>query len=151
MYNSIYSPQVSVDRINAQITELEKMKQQMQTPITQPTSLTQNFQIAPTNREIIRYAGSMEEVERDMVVGDTPYFSKDMSVVWIKDVKGNIKTYELTEIIQKDEKDMQIEILMAKINELERKIIDEPSNEYVDEPIKDEKSTGFQTIRRNKK
>ena len=46
---------------------------------------------------------------------------------------------------------MQIEILMAKINELERKIIDEPSNEYVDEPIKDEKSTGFQTIRRNKK
>ena len=151
MYNSIYSPQVSVDRINTQITELEKMKQQMQTPITQPTSLTQNFQIAPTNREIIRYAGSMEEVERDMVVGDTPYFSKDMSVVWIKDVKGNIKTYELTEIIQKDEKDMQIEILMAKINELERKIRDEPSNEYVDEPIKDEKSTGFQTIRRNKK
>lgn len=146
-----YNTQANLDRINAQINELEKMKTQMQQPIQPPTNLTQNFQLAPANRDVIKYANSMEEVQRDMVIGDTPYFSKDMSVVWVKNAKGEIKTYELTEIIQKDEKDMQIEFLQAKINELERKIVDEPSNEYVDESVEDEESTGFHQVRRNKK
>ena len=85
------------------------MKQQIpQQPIPQATNLTQNFQLAPTNREVIKYASSMEEVQKDMVIGDTPYFSKDMSVVWVKNTKGEIKTYELNEIVPKDEKDLQI-------------------------------------------
>jgi hypothetical protein len=103
--------QSAVDRINSQMAELEKMKEQLQKPVQQPTNLTQNFQIAPTNREVIRYANSMDEVSRDMVVGDTPYFSRDMSIVWIKNTKGEIKTYELKEIVPKDEKDIQIEFL----------------------------------------
>jgi hypothetical protein len=148
MYNNPYfNTQNNLDRINAQINELEKMKTQIQ----QPTPITQNFQIAPTNRETIKYANSMDEVKRDMVIGDTPYFSKDMSVVWIKNTKGEIKTYELTEIIEKDEKDMKIELLQARISELERKVINEPSNEYDDESIKDEKPTNVQEIRANKK
>ena len=53
-----------------------------------------------------------------MVIGDTPYFSKDMSVVWIKNIKGEIKTYELNEIVPKDEKDLQIEYLKSQIEEL---------------------------------
>ena len=80
MYNT-YTPQVSLDRINTQIAELEKMRNQMQQPIQTPTNLTQNFQLAPTNRDVIKYANSIDEVQRDMVIGDTPYFSKDMSVV----------------------------------------------------------------------
>ena len=97
-----YFNQPTIDRINAQINELEKMRNQMQQPIQPPTNLTQNFQLAPTTRDVIRYASSMEEVQRDMVIGDTPYFSKDMSVVWIKNIKGEIKTYELNEILPKD-------------------------------------------------
>lgn len=152
MYNNpFYGTQANLDKINAQINELEKMRTQLQQPIQQPTSLTQNFQIAPTNRETIRYANSMDEVKRDMVVGDIPYFSKDMSIVWIKNTKGEIKTYELTEIVEKDEKDMKIELLQARISELERKVINEPSNEYDDKSIKNEKSTNVQEIRANKK
>lgn len=121
-YVNMYNPQASIDRINNQIAELEKMKQQIPNqPIPQPTNLTQNFQIAPTNHEVIRYANSMDEVQRDMVIGDTPYFSKDMSVVWVKNTKGEIKTYELNEIIPKDEKDLQIELLQAQIEELKGK------------------------------
>jgi hypothetical protein len=142
---------MNIDRINSQISELEKMRTQLQQPMQQPTNLTQNFQIAPTNRETIKYANSMDEVKRDMVIGDTPYFSKDMSVVWIKNTKGEIKTYELTEIIEKDEKDMKIELLQARISELERKVVNESSNEYDDESIKDEKPTNVQEIRANKK
>lgn len=150
MYNNPYfNPQMNIDRINAQINELERAKTQFQQPMQQP--ITQNFQLAPVSHDAIRYANSLEEVERNIVIGDTPYFSKDMSVVWVKNQKGEIKTYELTEIIPKDEKDMQIELLKAKIDELERKVIDEPSNEYDDESIKNEKSTSFQEIRRNKK
>ena len=151
-YINSYNPQVSVDRINSQIAELEKMKTQMQQPIQTPTNLTQNFQIAPTNRDVIKYATSIDEVQRDMVVGDTPYFSKDMSVVWIKNTKGDIRTYELNEIIPKDNKDLQIEYLQAQIEELKKGMIkNEPSNEYVDEPVEDEEPSSVQPTRRNKK
>ena len=122
MFNSypMYNPQASIDRINTQIAELEKMKAQLPQAPMMPSSLTQNFQISPPNHDVIKYANSIDEVQRDMVIGDTPYFSRDMSIVWIKSTKGDIKSYELTEIIPKDEKDIQIEMLKAKIIEYER-------------------------------
>lgn len=125
--NNYYNRQETVDRINAQQNELERMKQQLQQP-QQPTNLTQNFQIAPQNHDVIRYATSIDEVNRDMVIGDTPYFSKDMSVVWIKNTKGEIKTYELNEIIPKDEKDLKIEYLQAQIEELKKGMNKNESN-----------------------
>lgn len=143
-YMNSYNPQMTIDKINEQMNELNRMKQQLQQP-QQPTNLTQNFQIAPTNREVIRYASSMEEVQRDMVIGDTPFFSKDMSVVWIKNAKGEIKTYELNEIIAKDDKDIQIELLQAQINEMKGMINNAKSNgEFANEPVKNEKSTDVQ-------
>jgi len=153
MYNNPYMPynnQTAIDRINSQMAELEKMREQLQKPVQQPTNLTQNFQIAPTNREIIKYANSMEEVSRDMVIGDTPYFSKDMSVVWIKNTKGEIKTYELNEIVPKDNKDIQIEYLQAQIEELKKEMRrNEPTN-VIDEPTtkstEDEEPTNVSTI-----
>ena len=173
MYNNPYmmnyNSQASIDRLNEQINNLEKLKSQIQQqPQPQPTNLTQNFQLAPTNRDVIRYATSLEEVQRDMVIGDTPYFSKDMSVVWIKNVKGDIKTYELTEIVPKDEKDIQIEMLQEQINELKKgMIVNEQSvtndvstknetnttgnDETIGEPIKENKSTGVSRISTSKK
>lgn len=132
-YFNQYNQQATIDRINNQIAELEKMKQQippqpMQQP--QPTNLTQNFQLAPTNREVIRYASSIDEVQRDMVIGDTPYFSKDMSVVWVKNTKNEIKTYELKEIIPLDEKDLEIQYLQQQIEELKKVRV---NNEQYDE------------------
>ena len=126
-YINTYNQQASIDRINAQMNELENMKQQLQQrqqPQT-PTNLTQNFQLAPQNHDVIKYATSIEEVQRDMVIGDTPFFSKDMSVVWIKNTNGEIKTYELNEIIPLDEKDMQIQYLQSQIEELKGKINNE--------------------------
>ena len=120
MYNNpfnVFGPQAEVDRINAEINNLEKRRNQIQ----QPVPITQNFQLAPS-RDVIRYASSIDEVQRDYVLGDTPYFSKDMSIVWIKNPKGDIKTYELTEIIPKDDKDMQIELLQAQLDELRKEV-----------------------------
>lgn len=119
----IYNPQTSIDRINNQIAELEKMKASIP-PVPQATNLTQNFQLAPS-KDVIKYANSIDEVQRDIVIGDTPYFSKDLSIVWIKNTKGDIKTYELTEIVEKDAKDLQIELLLSQIEELKGMIKNE--------------------------
>lgn len=152
-YMNSYNPQMTIDKINEQMNELNRMKQQLQQTNQQPMQpITQNFQIAPTNREVIRYANSMEEVQRDMVIGDTPYFSKDMSVVWIKNTKGEIKTYELNEIIAKDDKDIQIELLQAQINEMKGMISNAKSNDdNANEPVKNEKSSNVQYDRTSTK
>ncbi len=142
-YMNVYNAQANIDRLNEQINNLEKMKSQLQQPVQQPTNLTQNFQIAPTNREVIKYANSLEEVQRDLVIGDTPYFSKDMSVVWIKNTKGEIKTYELTEIVPKDDKDIRIEFLEAQIKELKEgmKLNAKSNDDDVTKPTESKKST----------
>ena len=110
---------------------------------------------AVRDREVITYASSMEEVQRDMVIGDTPYFSKDMSVVWIKNAKGDIKTYELTEIVPKDNKDLQIEYLQAQIKELRKEMEKYESDDDIDEPtsksIKSEESSNVSTISKSSK
>jgi len=134
-YFNTYNPQTSIDKINEQINNLERMRTQLQQPQPQPTNLTQNFQLAPTSRDVIRYATSIEEVQKDMVIGETPYFSKDMSVVWVKNLKGEIKTYELNEIVLKDEKDIKIDYLIAQIEELKKgqNINERKSN--INEPV----------------
>jgi hypothetical protein len=157
-YSNIYSPQASIDRINNQIAELEKMKSQIPpAPMPQtPTNLTQNFQISPnTNTNGIKYANSIDDVERDIVVSDTPYFSKDLSIVWIKNTKGEIKAYEMNEIVQKDEKDLMIESLQYQLKEMndvikEMKENAKPIHTNDDEPIKDEKSSSVSVSRTSK-
>ena len=129
-----YNPQVSVDRINSQIAELEKLKNQI--PQLQP--ITQNFQLATNNG--IKFANSIDEVKNEYVSIDTPYFSKDMAVLWLKKASGDVKTYELNEIVEKDEKDLKIEFLMAEIEEL-KKVKNNESNVDSNESIKNEKSS----------
>ena len=162
-----YNPQASIDRINTQIAELEKMKSQIPTqPIQPPTNLTQNFQIAPNNNSAIRYANSIDEVQKDFVIGDTPFFSKDLSILWIKNTKNEIKTYELNEIVPKDEKDLQIELLTAEINELKGMMNNESittnaiesdvststteDNESIGTTTKKNKSSGISRISKSK-
>lgn len=125
MYNGYYSPQASMDKINSQIAELERLKQQ----ISQPPSINQTFQLAPSAG--IKKADSLEQVQKEMVTIDTPYFSKDMTVLWLKYASGDVKTYELREIIEKDEKDLRIEFLMAQIDDLKKEVNNAKSNDNV--------------------
>lgn len=138
MYNTIYSPQASIDRINNQIAELEKMKSQI--PIQAP--ITQNFQFGNNG---MKYVESINEVEKIFVIGDTPFFSKDMSVVWIKNANGEIKTYTLAEIIQKDEKDMLIESLKMQLEEIKGEKYGKSNITDVDEPVENKKPNNVST------
>lgn len=147
MYNNpyMYNQQASIDRINSQIAELEKMRNQMSTQ-TQP-AINQTFQLAPTRHENMRYAVSIEEVNKEAVMTDTPFFSKDLSVMWLKNSKGEIKSYELNEIIAKDEKDLMIESLQMQINEMKGMIENaKSSDEYVDGTTKNEEPSNVSTV-----
>lgn len=142
-----FNQQPSIDRINTQISELEKLRNQL----SQPTSINQTFQLSP-NQNGIRYADSLEQVEKEQIFGDTPFFSKDMSVLWLKSTSGEVKSYELNEIVEKDEKDLQIEFLMAQIEEMKGMIADAKSSSTdADEPTKSKKSPNVSVSRTSKK
>lgn len=141
MYNyPYYNQQPSLDRINNQIAELEKMKTQIQQPVH--PSINQTFQLSP-NQGGMKYVNTIDDVNKEIVFNDTAFFSNDMSVLWVKNASGDVKSYELKEIIEKDEKDVQIEFLMAKISELEKEMNANARTDdsNVDEPTKSKKST----------
>ena len=153
-YNNTYNQQSMNDRIDNQIAQLNQMKEQFNKPIQSqmPTSLTQNFQLTPANQGIMKYANNIDEVNREIVYSDTPFFSKDLSVLWIKNANGDIKSYEIKEIILKDEKDIQIEMLKAQINEMKGMIKNANANdEYADEPVESTKSTDVSNVRTSPK
>lgn len=120
-YNTNFAPQSLNDRIDNQIAQLNQMKEQIKNNSQQP-AINQTFQLAPNSNHTMRYANTIDDVNKETVYSDTPFFSKDMSILWLKGVKGDIKTYELTEIVAKDEKDLQIELLQAQINELRKEM-----------------------------
>lgn len=138
-----YSQQSMYDQIDYEINKLNQMKNQLQNNNQQP-AINQTFQLAPSSNGI-KYANNIEEVQKEMVINDTPFFSKDMSILWIKNTNNEIKAYELIEIVEKDDKDIQIELLQAQINEMKGMINNAKSNDVVvDEPVKNEKSTNVQ-------
>lgn len=174
MYNNPYMPnfqnnfnqQGLGERIDNQIAQLQQMKEQMKNNQQQP-AINQTFQIAPANNHTMRFVDTIDDVSKEVVYFDTPFFSKDMSILWLKNVNGQIKTYELSEIVPKDAKDMQIEYLQAQIEELKGKVNHETNVRNVDEeqdatdtttddePIrtttKKSESTSVQKVSRSKK
>lgn len=155
MYGNMYAPynpQNEVDKLNMKINEMERLKAQLQQQSIIPPAINQTFQLAP-NSNTMRFADNIEIVKKELVVGDTPFFSNDLSVLWIKNTKGDIKSYELHEIVLKDDKDLLIDSLRAQIDELKREKVTkrESNNEYIDEPVESKKSSNVQSIPRNKK
>lgn len=145
-----YNQHLSVDRINAQINDLERLKAQAQS-VSQP-AINQTFQLAPSNQGGIRYVDSIDEVSKELVFGDTVFFSKDFSQMWLKNVKGEVKTYSLTEIVQKDEKDLMIEELKNQIADMKKEMEEYGKyiNNNVDESVEGEESSNVQRNRTTK-
>ncbi len=131
------------DRIDRQMAQIQQ--NQVQQP--QPTSLTQNFQLAPnpSNSELeAKYAESIDQVKNTFVIKTGIFATKDFSTIWIKDVTGNIKTYKTEEIIELDEKDKEILALKKEIESMKGMIANatNTTNEFdsvYDEAIADKK------------
>ena len=152
MYPNPYANQNYIQELQNMKDRIDRQLQQVTQPQQQAPNIHQTFQLAPTQNQItMRFANN--DVNKELVFGDTPFFSKDLSIMWLKNVKGEVKSYELKEIIQKDEKDLMIESLQLQIDELKKGMIkDAKSNsDDVDESIKSEKSTNVSSGRTSKK
>lgn len=106
------------DRLDKQIQQAQV--QQMNN--NQPPAINQTFQLSPNQTNHIKYAENEEDVSKELVFADTLFVNRAYSKMWLKNASGEIKEYELKEVIKRDEKDVQIASLMAKIDELEREM-----------------------------
>jgi hypothetical protein len=153
-YNPYYNPQTSQQNYQQELMNIrdriDKQLQQAQIPNTQqtPTNLTQNFQLAPNNTGI-KYVNDIEDVKKELVFTDTLFPNKEYTLLYVKNAKGEIKTFELREIVEKDQKDVLIDELRAKIDMLEKEKINSESgtNDFKndDGKITGKKSTSIST------
>ena len=123
---------------------LDKQIQQAQmTPQHQPTAINQTFQLSPTqNSSGIKFAKDIDEVKKELVFTDTLFVNKEYTLLWYKNALGEVKTYELKEIIELDEKDRRIAELEAKLEALEKETNNErtANNSNANEPVTNKKS-----------
>lgn len=112
------------ERIDKQMQQMQQFNQnQMQQQ--QPAPITQNFQIAPnpTNNELeSKYANSIDEVRNTFVMKTGVFVNKDFTSMWVKTTDGNIKTYDLNEVIQQDPKDVEINNLKQELEKMREMI-----------------------------
>ena len=139
------------DRIDNQIQQVQHQQQNMQQP-----SINQTFQLVPNNIPTnFKLVNGLEDVKKEIVLVDTYFMTKDNSQMWIKNPKGELRTFEIQEIIAKDEKDLLIENLQKQIDELKGgtnnaneqydRSNDEQSSSEFNEPVTTKKSTSIQS------
>lgn len=112
------------DNIDRQIRQYQQQNQ-MQTQQV-PTNLTQTFQLAPqinSNSELqCQYADNIEQVKNTFVMKTGIFINKDFTSMWVKTTDGNIRTYDLNEVIQQDPKDVEINNLKQELQRVREMI-----------------------------
>lgn len=138
-YNQYYIQDLQgmKDRIENQIRQYQ---QQQQAPITQ------NFQITPTTTGEVegKYATNIEEVRNTFVIKTGLFINRDFTTLWIKDISGKIRTFNLDEVIELDEKEKEILELKKELEEMRGKL-NEYDNASFNESTKSTKSTRVST------
>ena len=137
-----------IESQESRLNELKQMKNQLIQP--QQPAINQTFQLA--NQSGIRFVDTIDDVTKEQIFNDTPFFSKDMSVLWIKNIKGEIKSYSLEEIVQKDEKDIEIEYLRSELEKAKKgsKENEKHGSDNDIEPIKEQKSSSLSNNSKSK-
>ena len=116
------------ERIYKQMQQMQQFNQnqiQNQQPIPQ---INQSFQLAPnpTSNELeSKYVNNIDEVKGIFVMKTGVFLDKDLNNLWIKNTNGDIRTFELNEIIQTDPKDREIAMLKKQIEEMKEMITSE--------------------------
>lgn len=139
--NYLQDLQQMKDRIDNQMRQIQQQS-------IQPTPITQNFQIAPTNNNL-KFVNSIDDVQKDIVIADTYFISNDFNNMWLKNTNGNVRTFAIQEIKPKDEKDIMIENLQKQIDELKGGSTDEYAKSD-DGTISTTKSTNVQSTKSSK-
>lgn len=116
------------EKIDRQMQQMQQFNQNQMQQQPTPTNLTQNFQLAPnpTNNELeSKYVNNIDEVKNTFVMKTGVFLNKELNTLWIKNTNGDIRTFELSEIIQTDPKDTEILMLKKQIEEMKEMIANE--------------------------
>lgn len=131
-----------IEQASGQLQQLQNTQPMQQTPITQ------NFQITPQNSNPNElqsaYVNNIDEVKNIFMTRNGIFVNKDLSTLWFKNTEGNIKTFSLIEIIEKDEKDKEIDSLRKQLDEMRTLLFQKNERQpevYETEEIKPEKKT----------
>ena len=129
------------DRID---TQMRQIQQQNQQPIQQP--ITQNFQIAPnpTNNDLeSKYVNNIDEVKGIFVMKTGVFLNKELNTLWIKNTNGDIRTFELNELVEIDPKDREIAMLKQEIEKMKEMVSNESNGNstIIDEPNESKTTT----------
>lgn len=132
---------------------IDRNLNQIQNPNSQQTPITQNFQLAPNQGGIgVKYVNNIEDVKKELVFADTVFLDKEYANMWIKNAKGEIRTFSIIEIIAKDEKDLEIENLKSQIEELKGMMLNAKHDDAnVNESITSKKSSNVSNDKSSKK
>ena len=128
------------EKIDRQMQQMQQLNQNQMQQQPTPTNLTQNFQLAPNpvNNELeSKYANNIDEVKNTFVMKTGVFLNKDFTSMWVKTTDGNIKTYELNEVIQQDPKDVEINNLKQELQKM-REMINYDNKSDVDNTDYDE-------------
>lgn len=132
MYNP-YNNQMYMQDLQGLRDRIDRQMQMANQNQPQTAPITQNFQIAPNQtNQGIKYVNSIDDVKKELVFVDTLFVNKEYTQLWYKNASGEIKIYELREIIELDEKDRKIADLEAKINML---LKEKENEQYVNENV----------------
>ena len=115
------------ERIDRQMQQVQQMNQNQMQP-QMPTNLTQNFQLAPnpTNNELeSKYVNNIDEVKGIFVMKTGVFLNKELNTLWIKNTNGDIRTFELNELVEIDPKDREIAMLKQEIEKMKEMISNE--------------------------
>ena len=113
------------EKIDRQMQQMQQLNQNQMQQQPTPTNLNQNFQLAPNpvNNELeSKYANNIDEVRNIFVMKTGVFVNKDFTSMWVKTTDGNIKTYELNEVIQQDPKDIEINNLKKELQRMKEMI-----------------------------
>lgn len=133
------------DRIDNQMKQMQQFNQNQmqQQPIPQ---INQSFQLAPnpnSNELESKYVNNIDEVKGIFVMKTGVFLNKDLNTLWIKNTNGDIRTFELNEIIETDPKDREIAMLKKQIEEMKEMIVSESNvnNSDFNEPDESKATT----------
>lgn len=123
------------EKIDRQMQQMQQLNQNQMQQQQQPVPITQNFQLAPnpTNNELeSKYVNNIDEVRNTFVMKTGVFVNKDFTSMWVKTTDGNIKTYELNEVIQQDPKDVEINNLKQELQRMKEMISNESNGNNTD-------------------
>ena len=141
------------DRIDNQMKQMQQFNQNQMQQQPTSTNLTQNFQLAPNpnNNELeSKYVNNIDEVKGIFVMKTGVFLNKELNTLWIKNTNGDIRTFELSEIIQTDPKDVEINNLRQELQRMKEMISNESNvnNSNYDESDESKNATKLSNNKR---